>query len=326
MRDLPINVQHSNSKQSDPLLTRGERDRHVNNRQSAPLLTRGEGDRLTPLNRQSAPLFTRGEEYRLTPLNTREEKNRQASTQRSSFLTQGDKTQSRRQQQSVSGQKPEGQHICRDRPPDPASVGHTYRLLECLQDRHKQGIHLRLREQDSYGDKPPSKKEEENRDQAPTMETEVEQDSDMESDPNSNSEQEQSTEVNKETKEEGRINSPPVDLKPVIWVMVCLLKQLGDLTMDEMKRRTRHWGDKIAQSKPSTLVWQTTPSTYSWWTKYAWILIILMIGVFGGVHSTPGLGGVRSAPGPEFGVHHQSPPMIVNIQLRSKLSNSPRTV
>ena len=99
-------------------------------------------------------------------------------------------------------------------------------------------------------------------------------------------------EVNKENKEEGRINSPPVDLKPVIWVMICLLKQLGDLTMDEMKRKT-------------TLVWRTTPTTYSWWTKYTWILIILMIGVFGGVHSAPGLGGVRSAPGHEFGVHHR---------------------
>ena len=30
-----------------------------------------------------------------------------------------------------------------------------------------------------------------------------------------------------------------------------------------------------------------------------------MIGVFGGVRSTPGLSGVCSAPGPEFGVHHQ---------------------
>ena len=99
-------------------------------------------------------------------------------------------------------------------------------------------------------------------------------------------------EVNKENKEEGRIKSPPVDLKPVIWVMVCLLKQLGDLTMDEMKRKT-------------TLVWWTTPTTYSWWNKYAWILIILMIGVFGGVHSAPGLCGVRSAPGHEFGVHHR---------------------
>ena len=85
MRDLPINVQHSNSKQSDPLLTRGERDRHVNNRQSAPLLIRGEGDRSTPLNRQSAPLFTRGEEDRLTPLNTREEK-KQASKYTKKFI------------------------------------------------------------------------------------------------------------------------------------------------------------------------------------------------------------------------------------------------
>ena len=93
---------------------------------------------MTPLNRQRTPLLTRGEEDRSTPLNTRGEKNRQASTQRSSFLTQGDKTQSRRQQQSVLGQKLEGQHICRDRSPDPASVrewtvgpsGHTYRLLE----------------------------------------------------------------------------------------------------------------------------------------------------------------------------------------------------
>ena len=30
-----------------------------------------------------------------------------------------------------------------------------------------------------------------------------------------------------------------------------------------------------------------------------------MIGVFGGVRFTPGLGGVRSAPGPKFGVHHR---------------------
>ena len=111
--------------------------------------------------------------------------------------------------------------------------------------------------------------------------------------------------VNKETKGERRINSPSVDLKPVMWVMVCLLKQLGDLTMDEMKRRTRHWGDRISQSKPSTVVWQTTPSTYTWWTKYVWILIILMIGVLSGVRSSPGPGGVCSAPGPEFGVHHR---------------------
>ena len=30
-----------------------------------------------------------------------------------------------------------------------------------------------------------------------------------------------------------------------------------------------------------------------------------MIGVLGGVRSTSGLGGVRSVPGPEFGVHHR---------------------
>ena len=117
VRDLPSNVRHG--QQSDPLLTRGERDKPVNNRQSAPLLTKGEGDRSTPLNRQSAPLFTRGEEDRSTSLNTREEKNRQASTQRSSFLTQGYKTQSRRQQESVSGQKLEGQHIWSEQTPRP---------------------------------------------------------------------------------------------------------------------------------------------------------------------------------------------------------------
>ena len=95
-------------------------------------------------------------------------------------------------------------------------------------------------------------------------------------------------EVNKEQ----RINSTPVDLKPVIWVMICLLKQLGDLTLDEMRRKT-------------TLIWRSTPTTYSWWTKYARILIILMIGVFSGVRSAPGLGGVRPTPGQEFGVHHR---------------------
>ena len=99
--------------------------------------------------------------------------------------------------------------------------------------------------------------------------------------------------------------------------MICLLKQLGDLTMDEMKRKT-------------TLIWRSTPTTYSWWTKYAWILIILMIGVFGGVRSAPGLGGVRSAPGPRsdrsLGYITSLPPMIVNTQLRSKHSDSPSTV
>ena len=181
VRDLPINLRHPDSRQSDPLLTKGERDRQAGSRQRNPLITRGE-------------------------------KNRQDSRQRSSFLTQGDNTKSMSQQHSVSGQMPEGQHICWEGSPDPTAIGdwtvgpsgHTYRLLERLQDRHKQGLHLCPREQDSDGDKPPSKitksvqwmrsllgrhlgeereqidkeKEGETRDRTPTMETEMEHGSD----------------------------------------------------------------------------------------------------------------------------------------------------
>ena len=96
VRDLPINVRHPDSRQSDPLLTRGERDRRANSRQRNPLITRGE-------------------------------KNRQDSRQRSSFLTQGDKTKSMSQQHSVPGQTPEGQHICREGSPDPTGRRRTGR-------------------------------------------------------------------------------------------------------------------------------------------------------------------------------------------------------
>ena len=136
VRDLPSNM---SQRQSEPLLTRGEKDKPVNKRQSTPLLTEGERDRLTPL---------------IT-----------TNIQRSSFLTQGYKTQSKGQHKSVSGQEPEEQHIRRNKTLEPNPVreqavgpsGHTYRPLERLQDRHKQGLHLRPREQDSEGDKPPSK-------------------------------------------------------------------------------------------------------------------------------------------------------------------------
>ena len=74
--------------------------------------------------------------------------------------------------------------------------------------------------------------------------------------------------------------------------MIYLLKQLGDLTLNEMQRKTM-------------LFWQSTPTSYTRWTKYSWILIILVIGMFSGVRSAPSQSMKHPTPGQEFGVHHR---------------------
>ena len=128
-------------RQGKPLLTRGGEDKPVNGRQSTLLLAEGERDRLTPL-------ISTNIQKHLAPPHTR-----------------GYKTKGKGQQKSVSSQEPEGQHSRQVKTSDPVPVreraigswGHSYRLLQHLQDRHRQGLHLRLREQDSERDKPPSK-------------------------------------------------------------------------------------------------------------------------------------------------------------------------
>ena len=196
VRDLP-NSTHQ--RQGKPLLTRGGGDKPVHRRQSTPLLAEGERDRLTPLNSTNIQKHP-------TPTHTR-----------------GYKTKGKEQQKSVSSQEPEGQHSRQDKTSDPEPVreraigsgGHSYRPLQRLQDRHRQGLHLCPREQESERDKPPSKvlksvrwmksllgrrhgaekerkdKEEdgENEDRAPAMETEVEPDPNVVPDLDPNPEQ-----------------------------------------------------------------------------------------------------------------------------------------
>ena len=83
----------------------------------------------------------------------------------------------------------------------------------------------------------------------------------------------------------------PVDLRLVIWLIAYLLKQVGGLTLKEMRRRI-------------TLPWQSASPSYTRWTKYSWILILLVIGMFSGVRSAPSQSMKHSTPGQEFGVHH----------------------
>ena len=132
----------AHQKQGQPGHTRREGDKSANKKQSALVFTEGrERDRLTPLISTNTQKHT-------TPA-----------------LTRGYKTGEKGQQKSVSRQEPEGQHPRQGKTTDPKPVrerasgsgGHSYRPLQRLQDRHRRGLHLRPREQESENDNPPSK-------------------------------------------------------------------------------------------------------------------------------------------------------------------------
>ena len=122
-------------------LTRSEGDKSANKKLSAKVLTEGERDRLNPListniNKHVTPAPTRG--YKM-----------------------GEKGQ----QKSVARQEPEEQHSRHSKTTDPKPIrerasrsgGHSYQPLQRLQDRHRRGLHLRPREQESEKDGPPAK-------------------------------------------------------------------------------------------------------------------------------------------------------------------------
>ena len=137
-KDVPSSA---HQRQGQPGHTRGGGDKSVNKKQSALVLTERERDRLTPLISTNTQKHT-------TPA-----------------LTRGYKTGEKGQQKSVLRQEPEGQHPRQGKTTDPKSVrewasgsgGHSYQPLQCLQDRHRRGLHLHPREQESERDNPPSK-------------------------------------------------------------------------------------------------------------------------------------------------------------------------
>ena len=78
----------------------------------------------------------------------------------------------------------------------------------------------------------------------------------------------------------------------VIGLIIYLLKQAGSLALEGIKRRTK-------------LPWKPTSPPPARWNKYAWILILLVIGMFSSVRSIPSQNPKHPSPGKEFGLHHR---------------------
>ena len=75
-----------------------------------------------------------------------------------------------------------------------------------------------------------------------------------------------------------------VDLRMVVGLILYLTKQAGNLAIEKMRRKSK-------------LPWKPTIPSLNWWNKYAWILILLVMGMFSSAHSLPSLNPKLTSPG-----------------------------